>query len=131
MLSVRKEILPCDMETIWAVITRRRDTGWRSDLDRVEWEDDTHFVEYTKGGTATRFTVTASHPPRHWALALENPHLTGRWTGMLEPVPEGTRVIFAESVFPRRCWLRPLVGLYLKRQQKQYFADLRRCLAEQ
>lgn len=130
MLSVHQETFPYPIETVWAALTDLQHTQWRSDLERVGVMDDRHFVEYTKGGIATRFTVTAAHPPRHWAFAMENARMTGRWVGVLEPQGAATRVIFAESVFPKHRWLRPLVPAYLRRQQAQYCADLRRRLAE-
>ena len=76
------------------------------------------------------FTVTACEPCRLWAFELENRNLTGRWTGLFEPVEGGVRVTFAERVTLRRRWLAPLAAAYLRRQQRTYVADLRRRLAE-
>lgn len=40
--------------------------SWRSDLSDTKVLDEWRFVEYTKGGFATTFTVTALEPCRHW-----------------------------------------------------------------
>ena len=53
---------PCSVERVWQVMTDLSHTAWRSDLKRVEVLDETHFVEHTKTGYATRFTVTACEP---------------------------------------------------------------------
>ena len=40
---------------VWAIVTDQQNTGWRSDLDRVEVVSDTEFVEYTKKGLCNPF----------------------------------------------------------------------------
>ena len=45
-------------------------TTWRSDLARVEVLDETHFVEHTKSGYATSFTVTDCKALRRWAFTM-------------------------------------------------------------
>ena len=45
---------PCPVERVWQVVTDLTNTAWRSDLARVEVLDETHFVEHTKSGYATR-----------------------------------------------------------------------------
>ena len=49
---------PCGVEQVWDVVTNLKDTSWRSDLAQVEVLSETTFVEYTKSGFATTFTVT-------------------------------------------------------------------------
>ena len=49
---------PCPVERVWQVVTDLAHTAWRSDLAQVEVLDETHFVEHTKSGHATYFTVT-------------------------------------------------------------------------
>ena len=55
---------PCPVEQVWKIVTDLSNTAWRSDLSQVEVLDETHFLEYTKSGYATNFTVTACEPPR-------------------------------------------------------------------
>ena len=52
----------CPVERVWQVVTDLSNTAWRSDLKRVEVLDEAHFVEHTKSGYATNFTVTACEP---------------------------------------------------------------------
>ena len=75
---------PCPVEQVWQVVTDLSCTTWRSDLARVEVLDETHFVEHTKSGYATNFTVTACEPFRRWAFAMENGNMSGSWEGFLK-----------------------------------------------
>lgn len=63
---------PYSVEQVWRTVTDLSHTAWRSDLARVEVLDETHFVEHTKSGHATEFTVTACEPLRFWAFTMEN-----------------------------------------------------------
>lgn len=69
---------PCPVERVWQVVTDLTNTAWRSDLARVEVLDETQFVEYTKSGYATNFTVTACEPLRRWAFIMETCPVPGR-----------------------------------------------------
>ena len=115
---------PCGVEQVWNVVTNLEDTSWRSDLARVEVLSKTTFVEYTKSGFATTFTVTACEKPTFWAFRMENENMSGHWEGRFASTKAGTQVTFVESVTAKRWWMRPLVPGYLKRQQKAYLANL-------
>lgn len=117
---------PCSVEQVWQVVTDLSCTVWRSDLARVEVLDETHFVEYTKSGYATAFTVTAYEPLRRWAFTMENGNMSGFWEGIFEAAEGGTRLHCTETVGAKHWWMHPFVPGYLKRQQKLYLDDLRR-----
>ena len=116
---------PCPVERVWHTVTDLTHTAWRRDLTRVEVLDETHFVEYTKGGYATYFTVTAHEPPCLWAFTMENENMSGTWEGVFEAEAGGTSLTCTETVAAKRWWMRPLVPGYLKRQQRRYLEDLR------
>ena len=116
----------CPVERVWQVVTDLTRTAWRSDLKRVEILDETYFVEHTKGGYATYFTVTACEPPHRWAFAMENGNMTGAWEGIFERLEGGARLTCTEEVNAKHWWMRPLVPGYLKRQQRRYLDNLRR-----
>ena len=117
---------PCPVEQVWYTVTDVTCTSWRSDLARVELLDGAYFVEYTRSGYATNFTVTACEPPRFWAFTMENNNMSGSWEGIFEAVEGGTQLTCTETVTAKRWWMRPFVPGYLKRQQKRYLDDLRR-----
>ena len=85
-----------------------------------------HFVEHTKSGYATDFTVTACQPLCRWAFTMENGNMSGSWEGIFEVAEGGTRLHCTETVNAKHWWMRPFVPSYLKRQQKLYLDDLLR-----
>lgn len=117
---------PCPVEQVWRTVTDLTNTAWRSDLKRVEVLDESHFIEHTKSGYATNFTVTACEPLRRWAFTMENGNMSGTWEGIFEPEASSTRLHCTETVNAKHWWMRPLVPSYLKRQQKLYLEDLRK-----
>ena len=116
---------PCPVERVWRTVTDLTRTAWRSDLARVEIVDETHFIEHTKSGYATNFTVAACEPCRRWAFFMENGNMSGSWEGIFEETADGARLTCTETVNAKRWWMRPFVPGYLKRQQKRYLDDLR------
>ena len=120
------EYFLCPVEQVWQTITDLTNTAWRSDLAQVEILDETHFVEHTKSGYATDFTVTACQPLCRWAFTMENGNMSGSWEGIFEVAEGGTRLHCTETVNTKHWWMRPFVLSYLKRQQKLYLDDLRR-----
>lgn len=117
---------PCPVEQVWHTVTDLAHTAWRSDLARVEVLDGSHFVEHTKSGYATDFTVTACEPPRFWAFTMENGNMSGSWEGIFEAAEGGARLTCTETVAGKHWWMCPFVPGYLKRQQKLYLDDLRK-----
>ncbi|MDY5509623.1 SRPBCC family protein [Dysosmobacter sp.] len=117
---------PCPVERVWQVVTDLSHTTWRSDLARVEVLGKTHFVEHTKSGYATNFTVTACEPFRRWAFTIENGNMSGSWEGIFEAAEGGTRLHCTETVGAKHWWMRPFVHGYLRRKQKLYLDDLRK-----
>ena len=79
----------CPVERVWQIVTDLSRTAWRSDLTRVELLDETHFVEHTKSGYATNFTVTACESLRRWSFTMENGNMSGSWEGIFETAEGG------------------------------------------
>lgn len=119
---------PCPVELVWQTVTDLAHTAWRSDLARVEVLDETHFVEHTKSGYATNFTVTAWEPLCRWAFTMENGNMSGAWEGIFEAAEGGARLTCTETVTGKHWWMHPFVPGYLKRQQTLYLDDLRKKL---
>ena len=116
---------PFPVERVWQTVTDLMNTAWRSDLKEVEVLDETHFVEHTKSGYATRFTITACEPLRRWAFTMANGNMSGSWEGIFELAEGGTQLTCTETVNAKHWWMRPFVPSYLKRQQRLYLDDLR------
>ena len=129
--SVIEATLPWGPEDVWQMVTDLRNTAWRSDLSRVEERGPRSFVEYTREGFPTQFTVTCAEPFQRWEFDLENANLRGHWVGTFTETAGGTALCFTETVEVKRWWMGPFVKGYLKRQQARYVEDLRRALEKQ
>ena len=128
-VSKVKVIFPSDVKRVWETVTSLENVAWRSDLSRIEIVDDKTFIEYTKEGYATTFTVTATDPCRRWEFDMENDNMKGHWTGVFTQKGEETEVDFTEDVTAKKLVMKPFVGAYLRKQQAQYIADLSKALS--
>ena len=123
--------LPFPPAAVWRRVTDLENYSWRGDVGRIEaGPGGRTFVEYTRDGFPTKFIVTAFAPCRWYAFDMVNANFTGRWEGLFVPAEGGTRIEFTEEVHPYNPLLRLAAGIYLRRQQRRYIADLRRSLEE-
>lgn len=129
-VSKVKVLFSCDVQKAWDTVTDLTDWSWRSDLERIEAVSGTEFVEYTKDGYATAFTVTKTEPCRRWEFDMENGNMRGHWTGVFSVENGKAAIEFTEDVTAKKALMRPFVGMYLRKQQARYIADLSRRLSE-
>lgn len=119
----------CEAETVWKRVVSLEDYSWRSDLGRIEvLEEGKRFVEYTKKGYPTNFKITAFEPYKRYEFDMENENMSGHWSGIFSERDGKTRIDFTENVTARKVFMKPFVGLYLKKQQAAYLADLQKSL---
>ena len=123
-----KATFQCDVQRVWSIVTSLDNYSWRSDLSKIEILSETQFVEYTKDGYATTFTVTATEPFKRWEFDMENNNIKGHWIGLFSQNGEETTIDFTESVVAKKILMKPFVRGYLKKQQSLYVADLGKAL---
>lgn len=123
-----KATFESDIQKVWKTVTSLDDYAWRSDLSRMEVLDEKHFVEYTKEGYATTFTITAAEPYKRWEFDMENDNMKGHWIGVFTQKGEETEIDFTEDVTAKKMIMKPFVKAYLKKQQTQYISDLKKAL---
>ncbi len=128
-VSTIKACFESDINKVWETVTNLKDCSWRSDLSSVEILNENQFVENDKSGYATKFTVTCSRPLERWEFDMENGNMRGHWVGIFTKSGENTEIEFTESVVAKKLIMKPFVKSYLKKQQAQYIADLRRALS--
>lgn len=124
-----KVVFKRDIQKVWEVVTSLENYGWRSDLGKIEIKNEKQFIEYTKDGYATTFTVTVKEPCKRWEFDMENDNMKGHWTGVFTQKGEGTEIDFTENVIAKKIFMKPFVKAYLKKQQKQYVSDLQKELS--
>lgn len=117
-----------DIHKVWDIVTDVKNYSWRSDLSKTEILNEKQFVEYTKEGYATSFTVTVAEPYKRWEFDMENSNIKGHWIGVFTPKGEETEIEFTEDVSAKKFFMKPFVKSYLKKQQAQFISDLEKAL---
>lgn len=126
-----KATFSSDIEKIWNIVTSCVDYSWRSDLSKIEVvEDKKRFIEYTKDGYPTNFTITAFEPCKRYEFDMDNDNMTGHWTGIFTVENDKVCIDFTENVTAKKLFMKPFVGMYLKKQQAAYLQDLKKALDE-
>ena len=123
-----KTVLSADISKVWDVVTDVENYSWRSDLSRTELLEKNQFVEYTKEGYPTTFTITSSVPYERWEFDMENSNMKGHWVGIFTQKEGKTEIEFTENVTVKKIFLRPFIKRYLRRQQALFVADLEKAL---
>lgn len=120
-------VIKSDIYKVWeTVLAVEKYSSWRSDLSKIKVVDEKKFIEYTKKGYPTVFTVTCEEHLKRWEFDLENSNMTGHWTGVFIACGEETEIEFTEQVTVKKVFVRPFAGIYLKKQQEQFVEDLKK-----
>lgn len=120
-----------EISKIWNVVTSCTEYAWRSDLSKIEVvEDGKKFIEYTKEGYPTEFTITVYEPYKRYEFDMNNDNMQGHWTGIFTESDGVVTIDFTEEVYAKKAIMKPFVGIYLKKQQASYLADLKKVLGE-
>ena len=120
-----KALIPGELQKVWELVLDIENYGaWRSDLSKTEVINDEQFIEYTKDGYPTTFTVTLVEPYRRWEFDMENSNMKGHWTGIFTVKGDETEIDFTEQVEAKKLLMKPFVKSYLKKQQIQFVADI-------
>ena len=83
VISNIKEIIPSDIHKVWeTVLNVENYTNWRSDLSKTAVINEKQFVEYTRDGYPTYFTVTYLEPYKRWEFSMDNSNMKGHWIGV-------------------------------------------------
>ena len=124
-----KAVILGGLQQVWELILDIENYAtWRSDLSKTEVISDTQFIEYTKDGYPTTFTVTLVDPYKRWEFNMENSNMKGHWIGVFTDKGNETEIDFTEFVEAKKWFMKPFVKSYLKKQQAQFVADIKRAL---
>ena len=113
------------IEVVRDTVTNLKDFSWRSDLKDVRIIDENNFIEITKNGVETYFRITECIKYQSWIFEIENKNIKGAWVGKFYVEDDKTILDFTETVVSKKLIFKPFISLYLKRQQKIYFRDLK------
>ena len=125
-------IINDDIHKVWDIVFAvDKYSEWRSDLSKTEIINEKQFIEYTKDGYVTTFSITAVEPYKRWEFDMKNSNMTGHWIGIFTAKGNETQIDFTENVTPKKWFMKPFVKLYLKKQQTQFVLDLKKALEQQ
>lgn len=92
-----REIFNSDIYKVWeTVLAIDKYSMWKSDLSRIEIVNESQFIEYTKKGYATTFTVTITEPYKCWEFDMENSNMKGHWIDIFTTTGNDTHIDFTE-----------------------------------
>lgn len=124
-ISNIKAIFNCDVKIVFNIVTDLKNYSWRSDLSKIEILDSTNqFIEYTKDGYPTTFTITKRIPYQRYEFDIHNDNITGHWTGIFTYENGITTIDFTENITAKKFYMKPFIKVYLKKQQTTYINDL-------
>lgn len=81
-ISNIRAVFQCDIQRVWDAVTCLQNYSWRSDLSKIEIINENQFIEYTKSGYPTTFTITRTEPHKCWEFDVENSNMRGHWAGI-------------------------------------------------
>ena len=123
-----------NVSTVWDVVTNNEKYSWRSDLSKIEiLGDGNKFIEHTKDGFTTYFTVTTKQEYERYEFDLENNNMKGHWIGIFTTTEDGgTKIDFTEEINIKNPFMEILSYLFmnLKKIQETYIMDLKKELGE-
>ena len=119
-------IISNDIQKVWNIVLAvDKYNSWRSDLSKTEIINDKQFIEYTKNGYATTFTVTVVEPYKRWEFDMDNSNMKGHWIGIFTDKGNETQIDFTENVIPKKWFMKPFVKTYLKKTTKAICSGLK------
>ena len=130
-ISNIKDSIDSNIHKVWeTVLAVDKYTQWRSDLSKTEVINEEQFIEYTKDGFPTTFTITVVEPYKRWEFDMENSNIKGHWTGIFTSKGNKTQIDFTECVTVKKIIMKPFVKSYLRKQQSRFVMDLKKVLDE-
>ena len=105
-----KSIIQSDIDNVWeTVLAVKNYNKWRSDVSKTEIINEKKFIEYTKDGYSTTFTVTFIKPLNRWEFDMENSNMKGHWIGIFTSKDDKTEIDFTEQVSAKKFFMKPFV----------------------
>jgi uncharacterized membrane protein len=124
---------PAPVERVFALVTDvGRQATWRSDVGTVAVAPDGRsWTETTKQGMAITFQEVERIENALYVIRFSSPQgFTGEWRGTFAPTPQGTNVVFTETVTTPGLVGRVFARLFAPpgAHIDRYLADLNRAL---
>lgn len=123
-----KAFFLCQVQKVWEIVTDIKNYTWRIDLSKTEILNENKFIEYTKDGFLTQFTITVTEPYKRWEFDMENSNIRGHWIGVFTEKDGGTEIDFTEDATAKKFIMKPFMKAFLKKQQELFISDFKETL---
>lgn len=71
-----KAVIKSDIHKVWeTVLAVEKYSMWRSDLSKTEVVNEKQFIEYSRTGYPTKFTVTVMKLYKRWEFDMDNTNM--------------------------------------------------------
>ncbi len=74
--NIKKEF-NYDIEKLRNIITDKTNYTWRSNLPKIEINEEKHLIEYAKNNYPTHFTITSKENLKEYKFDIENTNNMG------------------------------------------------------
>jgi hypothetical protein len=117
-------------EQVWALIANPSDFSWRSNIKSASDGGARYSETSSRTGYATDYTITRDEPNRRRDTALSHVDGVGTMSLVLTANPDSTTTveIVGQFDFNGPKVIRPLVDIFMRREQKTYLKDLEKTL---
>lgn len=117
-----------NIKNICEIVTDNERFYWRSDISEIRIIELKHtFIEISKSGIQTVFSITVMQPYHLYEFDMENKYLRGHWIGRFYEISEQeTKIAFMEILK----FKNPIIMIFsymfmnLKAMQEKYISDL-------
>ena len=124
------EIFKSDIVKVFDKVTSNESFIWRTDIQHIEVINKNTFIEISKDGYRTEFTITSKRINEYYAFTIKNKNLKGCWSGSFIQEGKKTQIVFTEEVAPNNPIMYLFIGSYIKKQQATYIRDLKIAFGE-
>ena len=128
MQLTNKETFSCEAEKVWEVLENLSDCSWRRNIREIEVISDTQFVEISKEGYRTSYTIVEKEECKSVSLEFENENMHGSTTMILCEENGVTTAEFWLEVLTSKSFMKPFVKAAMRISHAEYLEDLQKAL---
>ena len=127
-----RTMLNCTVEKAWELVTTlETQMDWREDLKEIEILDSRQFIEHTRDGYITHYTLVKVEERKLWQRTLTNEDMVGQT--LYTFVEKGNQTLFTmkENMSTSKLLFKIFVKNYLRSHQYNYIQNLKKAIGQE
>lgn len=117
-------VLDDKVANVFKKITDIKNVNWRSDLNVIKGIDDNNFIEYSKKGYPTFYTVLKSTRNKSYELEFTNNKVEGYIKYFLKKEEDKTNIIVTLDITFVNAKFKMIAKHKLKKEWNKFISDL-------